>query len=238
MCLRFNSTARLGFGHHIPQKFSLGSLRSHEVGRVGLARALAPPAVGFLAGSVPLSNLVARWRSGVDLRCFGNGTVSGTALAQAAGVGALVVTGIFEVAKGALGPALARRRPLLAAFAGACAVSGHNWSPWLRGAGGRGISPAMGALAVTAPAGAAVLLAGLAVGRAGGETALGSFAADVLVVPLARRYHGDAGALAAAAVVAPMVLKRLAGNRPPSRQRLGVYLCRLLFDRDTWAKAK
>ena len=205
--------------------------------RLAQLRAPAALAAGFLAGSVPFSNLIARWRTGVDLRSVGHGTVSGTALARVAGVGPLMFTGLFEVAKGAVGPAIAGpHRPLVAALAGACAVIGHNWSPWLGGAGGRGISPAMGALLVTAPVGTAVLLGGLVGGRLGGETALGSLAADVLVVPVARRVHGPAGAAAAAAVVAPMLLKRLAGNATPAPRRPVVYLWRLLFDRDSRAE--
>jgi hypothetical protein len=94
----------------------------------------------------------------------------------------------------------------------------------------------MGALLVTAPVGTAVLLGGLVGGRLGGETALGSLAADVLVVPVARRVHGPAGAAAAAAVVAPMLLKRLAGNATPAPRRPVVYLWRLLFDRDSRAE--
>ena len=56
-------------------------------------------AAGFFAGSVPLSNLVAVWRTGTDLRRVGNGTVSGTALARVAGVGPLIAVGILEVAR-------------------------------------------------------------------------------------------------------------------------------------------
>jgi glycerol-3-phosphate acyltransferase PlsY len=194
-------------------------------------------AAAFLAGSVPFSNLAARWRAGVDLRSVGSGTVSGTALAQVAGVGPLFVAGLFALAKGAVGPLLAgRHRPGLAALADACAVAGHNWSPWLRGAGGRGISPAMGALLVSAPAGAGVLAAGLAVGRVSGETAIGSLVADAVLFPLARWAHGARGAQAAAGVLVPMLAKRLLGNAPLRQQRPEVYLCRLVFDRDTRAK--
>jgi glycerol-3-phosphate acyltransferase PlsY len=191
-------------------------------------------AAGFGAGAIPFSNLMARWREGVDLRSVGTGTVSGTGLAQVAGTGPLVVAGLFEVAKGAVGPALAgRQHPVAAALAGAAAVAGHNWSPWLGGAGGRGISPAMGALLVGAPAGSLVLLAGLVAGRLVGETALGSVVADAVVVPVAARAHGRTGAWAAAAVLVPMVAKRLLGNAPPGEKRAAIYLNRLLFDRDT-----
>src|SRR5437660_880085 len=85
-------------------------------------------------------------------------------LTVAAGFRVLAVAGVLDVAKGAVGPLLAGRdRPALAAAAAAAGVAGHNWSPFLRGAGGRGISPAIGALLAGAPVGAAVLLGGLAV---------------------------------------------------------------------------
>jgi hypothetical protein len=95
----------------------------------------------------------------------------------------------------------------------------------------------MGALLVNAPAGAAVLLAGLAFGRLAGETALGSFVADALLVPVSRRFHGSSGATAAAATLVPIIVKRLTGNGRPASPGPEVYLCRLLFDRDHWAKA-
>jgi acyl phosphate:glycerol-3-phosphate acyltransferase len=191
-------------------------------------------ALGFGAGAVPFSNIVARRRAGVDLRAVGNGTVSGSGLYEVAGKGPLVVVGLFELAKGAIGPWVAGpRHPVARALAGAAAVAGHNWSPFLRGAGGRGISPAIGALLVTAPAGSGLLLAGLALGKLAGETALGSFIADVLLVPVATRVHGRQGGMAAFAVLVPIVAKRLLGNVPPARPLPSVYVYRLVFDRDT-----
>jgi glycerol-3-phosphate acyltransferase PlsY len=128
---------------------------------------------------------------------------------------------------------LARRdRPLLAAVAGGAAVAGHNWSPWLRGAGGRGIAPSLGALLVTAPAGAAALLTGLVAGRLTRQTGLGSLLGLVALVPLLSRTNGRRGAAAGACIAVPMVAKRLAGNRPVEGDRRSVYLNRLLFDND------
>jgi acyl phosphate:glycerol-3-phosphate acyltransferase len=198
---------------------------------------VVPIALGFAAGAVPFANIAAKRRAGVDLRSVGNGTVSGSGLYEVAGKGPLVVAGLFELAKGALGPALAGRdRPVVGALAGAAAVAGHNWSPFLGGAGGRGISPAMGALLVTAPAGSGLLLAGLALGKLAGETALGSFIADLLLVPVAARVHGRRGGAAAFAVLVPIVAKRLMGNAPPAQPVPSVYLYRLVFDRDTRGK--
>jgi hypothetical protein len=87
---------------------------------------------------------------------------------------------------------------------------------------------------VSAPAGAVTLLAGLAAGRLAGESAIGCLAADLALVPIVRRVHGRRAAWAAGAVVLPMLAKRLAGNGPPARHTLGVYVRRFLLDRDEW----
>ena len=175
-------------------------------------------AAAFIAGSVPFSNLAARRLRGVDLRTTGSGTVSGTSLYRVAGFGPLAVVGCLELAKGAVGPLMAgRRRPDLGAGA----------------AGGRGISPALGGLLVLAPEGAAVLAVGLAGGRLSGHTALGSFLAMLGLAPALAVTRGRQGAWTGVAIVAPLLAKRLLGNGPPEgRSRLGIYLRRLVLDRD------
>jgi glycerol-3-phosphate acyltransferase PlsY len=193
-------------------------------------------AAGYAAGAIPFSNIAARRTRGVDLRGVGTGTVSGTALYRVAGFGPLAAAGICDVAKGSVGPLLAgRERPALAALSGGLAVVGHNWSPLLRGAGGRGVSTAMGALLPYHPAGAGLLLTGLAAGRLAGESAIGVLLADLAMLPALSRLGGRRARLAAAAVVLPMVLKRLFGNAPPTSPGAAVYLWRLLLDRDRLA---
>lgn len=195
--------------------------------------AFAAIGVGFLVGSIPFSNIAARLTRGVDLRSVGSGTVSGTGLYRVAGFGPLAVAGILDVAKGSVGPVLATsKRPGIAALAGGAAVVGHNWSPFLRGAGGRGISPAIGALLAQSWPGAVTLLGGLVVGRLLGETAIGSLVADVVLVPLLWRVGGRRAAGAGAAIVVPMLLKRLAGNGPITGDRRSTLVARVVFDRD------
>jgi len=196
-------------------------------------RPCAVAGTAFVVGAVPWSNIAAQKKAGVDLRSVGSGTVSGTGLYEVAGFAPLAVAGIADVLKGAVGPLLAGRdRPVLAAVAGGLAVAGHNWSPFLRGAGGRGISPAIGALGVTAWPGAALLLGGLAAGRITRETALGSFVADAALVPVLLATHGRRGAICGLCVAAPMLLKRALGNHPLERGSWRGYRERLLFDRD------
>jgi acyl phosphate:glycerol-3-phosphate acyltransferase len=186
----------------------------------------------YLAGSVPFAQLAAR-RKGVDLRRFGTGTVSGTALYRVAGFAPLAIAGSLDVAKGAAGPLLATsRRPRLAAAAAAAAVSGHNWSPFLAFAGGRGVAPALGSLLAGAPTGAALLLGGTVAGRMARQTGLGCFVSYLALVPIVRRVHGSPAALLAGAVLVPMLAKRLAGNRRPGVWDARTVASRLLFDQD------
>jgi glycerol-3-phosphate acyltransferase PlsY len=188
----------------------------------------------FAAGAVPFSGLAARLIAGVDLRSRGSGTVSGTGLYEVSGFGPLAVAGSLDVAKGAVGPLLAGKgRPTLSALAAGAAVAGHNWSLLMGGAGGRGISPALGATLVTAPEGAALLAAGLGGGRLVHQTGLGCLTALLGLVPVLVRRRGWRGGLVALCVSAPIIVKRLTGNSPPDRDDLWRALrSRLLFDRD------
>ncbi len=194
----------------------------------------AVAACSFLAGSIPFSGIAARLVAGVDLRQVGSGTVSGTALYEVAGFPWLAAAGVFEVGKGVVGPMLAGSdRPWLGAAAAACTICGHDWSPFLGGAGGRGISPALGSLAVLAPEGAALLAGGLAIGRLARQTGVASLAALAALAPVLAARRGPVGLAVAAAVGVPMIAKRLAGNRFPPPGRLGPALAhRLLFDCD------
>lgn len=190
--------------------------------------------VGFVAGAIPFSNLTARRARGVDLREVATGTVSGTSLYRVAGFGPLALAGVLDVAKGAVGPLLAGggSHPALAAAASGAAVAGHNWSPFLRGAGGRGISPALGALLAWHWPGAVVLILGLVVGKLLGQTGAGSFVADAALVPVLALVRGSTGAWAGAAVLVPMITKRIVGNALPAEPGLGIYVRRLVFDND------
>ncbi len=188
----------------------------------------------YLSGAIPWSYLGAKLTRGVDLRRVGQGTVSGTSLYRVAGFVPLAAVGCLEVAKGCLGPTLANgsESGCAKALAGGASVAGHNWSVFLGGAGGRGLSPAIGALLVEAPEGAALILASLALGRMVRETGLASLVAIVGLAPLLRRTRGSPGRNEALAVATPILAKRLSGNERPARRGVAPYLNRLLFDAD------
>lgn len=189
--------------------------------------------LAFLAGSIPFSNLVAGRTKGVDLRDTAYGTVSGSSLYRVAGFGPLAVAGILDMAKGAAAPLLAGGdRPTLAAIAGGIAVAGHNWSPFLRGAGGRGTAPALGALFVNAWPGAILVLGSLVAGKAFRQTGVGGFIGEVALAPVLALTHGATGAIAGGAVAAPMLVKRVVANSRPPDPGWRPYARRLLFDND------
>lgn len=192
-------------------------------------------AIAYLVGSLPFSGWLAQRLRGVDLRGYGTGTVSGTGLYRVAGLGPLLVGGILDVAKGAVGPLLAGRdRPHLAAVAGGSAVAGHNWSVMLGGAGGRGISPMLGAMAINGPEGWPVILGTLAAGKALRATSLGAFVGYLALPGVLARTRGPNGLLSASCALLPMLIKRVTGNQPlPSTNRGRVALTRLVFDQDT-----
>lgn len=202
----------------------------------------APIVIGasYLAGAIPFSGMLAKVLAGVDLRRYGTGTVSGTGLYRVAGLGPLVAGGILDVAKGTVGPALAGRdRPVLAAVAGGTSVVGHNWSLYLKGAGGRGISPALGSMLVNGWHGSVHLLTALAVGKATTATSLGAFVGYVTLPAVLGRQRGRHGVVAGLCLLAPMFLKRVLGNDPlPPANRAQVAWTRLVFDQDTpqWPK--
>lgn len=188
----------------------------------------------FLLGSVPFSRYVTHLAAGTDLRRVGSGTVSASGVYQVAGIGPFLLVCLLDVGKGTAAAMLARRsNTATAAAAAGLVVVGHAWSPLLRGAGGRGVLPAIGALGVAHAPGAALLIGGIAVGRVHGDTAPGCFVAQTLLTPFLALTGGRRGALLGAATAVPMLAKRLLGNRGFRRRTsAATYLTRAVYDRD------
>jgi acyl phosphate:glycerol-3-phosphate acyltransferase len=188
----------------------------------------------LLIGSVPVANIISRVTTGQDLRWVGTGTVSSSGLYQVGGFGPFMAACLLDIGKGAIVAELVRCRPTaVVAAAGGLAVAGHNWSLFQAGAGGRGVLPSTGVLLVAAPPGAALVTGAIAAGYVVGDTAPACFAAQLLLVPVLAAFRGRGSAALGLAMVAPMLVKRLMGNKPlmpvPPRQN---YLTRLVYDRD------
>jgi glycerol-3-phosphate acyltransferase PlsY len=117
--------------------------------------------VGYLAGSIPVSVIVARLAGGPDPRTIGSGRTGGTNALRALGRkwAAIVVAG--DLAKGAL-PVLITRLvtdgdSLAEVLVAAAAVAGSVRSIFLNFSGGRGVGTGVGTMLVIQPV--AVILA-------------------------------------------------------------------------------
>jgi acyl phosphate:glycerol-3-phosphate acyltransferase len=188
----------------------------------------------LLVGSVPVSNFISRATTGRDLRYAGTGTVSPANLYQVSGIRPFAVACMLELGKGIIAAGLVHgRRPALVAAAAGLAVSGHNWSLFQAGAGGRGVLPSTGILLVAAPQGAALVVGGIAAGYVAGDTAPACFVAQLLLVPVLAAAQGRRGVLLGIALAAPMLAKRLLGNKPRTRAgHCRTYMIRMIYDRD------
>jgi glycerol-3-phosphate acyltransferase PlsY len=203
---------------------------------------LRPAAIAFLSyltGSVNVAYLTGRLLKGIDLREHGSGNIGASNVWQSVWKPAVVPVGLAEIGQGYAGPALARATGAgegAQALAGVLVVAGHNWSPLLGFAGGRGVSTAIGVmLAISKPAlvaFTALALLGVVTKKVPQLVGLGVVAAPIAALAAGQRTPAVAGLGGVAALV---FAKRLLGNAPPraGSDRPRVLLNRLLYDRDT-----
>ncbi len=101
---------------------------------------------GYLLGSIPSGQIVARVAGGVDLSTRGSGKTGVTNVLRTLGWGAALVVLLGDLAKGVLAVLFARwlvhpfgAQHVAEALAGFAAVLGHNWSLYIKLKGGRGV---------------------------------------------------------------------------------------------------
>ena len=102
----------------------------------------------YLWGAVPTAYLVSRYLKGIDIREYGSGNVGAANVMAHVGKRTGFLLGSFDcLAKGTLPVALANlldQSHAVQAGTGLAAIAGHNWSPYLRFTGGRGVATAVG----------------------------------------------------------------------------------------------
>src|SRR5438067_7604426 len=109
--------------------------------------ALAIIVAAYAIGSVPIPYLAGRIAKSVDIRERGSGNVGASNVWQSVSKPLVVPVGLAQIAQGCAGPLIARALGEGAGVqvaGGLAAIVAHNWSPWLRFTGGRGIGPAIG----------------------------------------------------------------------------------------------
>jgi glycerol-3-phosphate acyltransferase PlsY len=117
--------------------------------------------LAYLLGSIPVGLIVVKALTGRDIRQVGSGRTGGTNALRAGGTLSGVLTGIGDFLKGygavSLARLLAPGNPYLEAVVAVAAVTGHNWSIFIRFKGGAGTGPNVGAAAALWPWAAAIL---------------------------------------------------------------------------------
>lgn len=194
----------------------------------------------YLIGGVPIAYLTGRLLRGIDLREHGSGNVGASNVWRSVSRPAVVPVGLAEIAQGLLGVVIAKLADQsLAAqvLAGLAAIAGHNWSPFLRFAGGRGVDHAIGFMLVLSwPALGAFVglsLIGVALRAIPQLVGLGIVAAPLVALAAGQSPEIVAGLAGMAALI---IAKRLLTNRPSpaaGADAREVLLNRLLYDRDT-----
>lgn len=145
--------------------------------------------VALVAGSIPFSWLLARFRYDVDLRTTGDGHVGSGNLLHVGGMPAVLVATILDLLKGAAAIAIVlaiTSDEWVVITAGVLVVVAHVFPPWLSFAGGRGAAPAIGvAWALFPIAGLAMLGVGLVALVGTRRTVVGIAAAVIALVVVA-----------------------------------------------------
>jgi len=120
-----------------------------------IALPIALVVVAYLIGGIPIGVLVSDSR-GVDIRKYGSGNIGASNVVRTLGVKVGIAVWLADVAKGLL-PVLWFKQAMGGFFSNEelipwiaivalSAVAGHCFSPYLRLAGGRGVSTSLGVL--------------------------------------------------------------------------------------------
>lgn len=131
--------------------------------------------VGFLIGSLPTADLLAR-RRGLDLRGDGSGNPGAANALRVGGRSLAAAVLALDLMKGGAAALLGWSwgGEGGAAAAGVAAIAGQVRNPWFRGRGGKGLAVTGGTMVVVWPTGVLPLLAVIAVGSRLAGSAAGS----------------------------------------------------------------
>ncbi|MDP2278868.1 MAG: glycerol-3-phosphate 1-O-acyltransferase PlsY [Nitrospirota bacterium] len=130
--------------------------------------------LAFILGSIPFGVIIAKAK-GIDLKKVGSGNIGATNVLRSLGKGAALLTLLGDVLKGIAAVAIARvfvsdpgfyasefgtgilqsitsnPQATIEGLVGLSAILGHNFSPFLRFRGGKGIATGIGVLVIYSP---------------------------------------------------------------------------------------
>lgn len=110
--------------------------------------------VSYLVGSIPFGYLAGKVLKGIDIRKYGSGNIGATNVLRTLGTGPGIILLLMDAGKGVFSvlvvASVAHRfaspfnLSLLKTLCGAAAISGHDWSVFLRFRGGKGVATGLG----------------------------------------------------------------------------------------------
>ena len=102
----------------------------------------------YFWGAIPTAYLAGRYINGVDIRTHGSGNVGAANLTETTNRLVGTTVGVFDcIGKGTLPIFVATILDMpttIQVAVGLATVSGHNWSPYMRFKGGRGVATSIG----------------------------------------------------------------------------------------------
>ncbi|OPJ58256.1 glycerol-3-phosphate 1-O-acyltransferase PlsY [Clostridium chromiireducens] len=117
--------------------------------------------VSFLCGSIPTGYLLTKKFCEIDIRTKGSGNIGSTNVKRIAGTKISIITQIIDILKGvlpvALGMYLAKIIELpvsentYVSIIAIAVILGHNYTPFLKFKGGKGVNTTLGAFILIAP---------------------------------------------------------------------------------------
>lgn len=117
--------------------------------------------VSFLCGSIPTGYLLTKRFCEIDIRTKGSGNIGSTNVKRIAGTKISIITQIIDILKGvipvALGIYLANTIELpvsentYVSIIAIAVILGHNYTPFLKFKGGKGVNTTLGAFILIAP---------------------------------------------------------------------------------------
>jgi glycerol-3-phosphate acyltransferase PlsY len=201
----------------------------------------------YLWGAVPSAYLLGRRLKGIDVRRHGSGNVGASNVMVLMGRWTGLWLGAFDsLGKGTLPVVVAKLMDeslAVQAVAGLAAIAGHNWSPYIRFTGGRGVATAIGVL-IGLLMWKELLIGALILGvmwrPVSRDTGIWTLVM-ILAVPVLAYLIGEPAELvyASGAILLLLMLKRLTANWETPRGEYSlprVLAYRLLWDRDVQSR--
>jgi len=193
--------------------------------------------ISYLLGSLPFGYIITKISTKKNILEIGWRKTSGSNVFKNAGKWQGILTGIFDVLKGFLAVKLAQNfgfSSLTQALCGASAVLGHNWSIFLKFAGGRGIGTFIGAALALSPKILGLSLIPLLLLATIWNASIGTIL-FLLTALILGRYFGQSGiSFLTLFSLLPIFVKRLSPIKEifPINKKLALIRNRLIFDND------